>query len=93
VHRPLGRAPSRLNPFRKLPMRQRSLEEALDRLEQITRSLEGGDIELEQSLALYEEGIRLVRLAEETIRAAELRIERLNGDGSITPMVAPEEGV
>ena len=65
---------------------QKTLEEALDRLEQITRSLEGGEIELEQSLTLYEEGVRLVRLAEETIRGAELRIERLNADGSVGPV-------
>jgi exodeoxyribonuclease VII small subunit len=70
---------------------RRSLEEALDRLEQITRSLEGGEIELEESLSLYEEGIRLIRLAEETIRAAELRIERLNSDGSVTPLASPGE--
>ena len=63
-----------------------TLEEALDRLDQIARSLEGGEIELEQSLMLYEEGIRLVRLAEEAIRQAELQIERLNTDGSVAPM-------
>lgn len=68
-----------------------SLEEALDRLEQITRSLEAGEIELDESLSLYEEGIRLMRLAEESIRAAELRIERLNQDGSLTRVDAPAE--
>jgi exodeoxyribonuclease VII small subunit len=62
----------------------RSLEEALERLDEITRALEGGDIELDRSLALYEEGIRLVRLAEEAIRDAETRIEQLNEDGSVT---------
>jgi exodeoxyribonuclease VII small subunit len=68
---------------------QKTLEEALDRLEQITRSLEGGEIELEESLSLYEEGVRLVRLAEETIRSAELRIERLHSDGSVGPSGDP----
>jgi len=65
---------------------RKTLEEALDRLEQIARFLEGGDIELEQSLSLYEEGVRLVRFAEESIRDAEMRIERLNADGSTTPL-------
>ncbi len=69
-----------------------TLEQALDRLEQITRSLEAGDIELNESLALYEEGIRLVRLAEEAIRLAEMRIERLNADGSITSLGGADEG-
>jgi exodeoxyribonuclease VII small subunit len=64
------------------PVERESFEEALDRLEQITRALEGGDIELDQSLSLYEEGIRLLRLAEDVIRDAEMRIERLHEDGS-----------
>ena len=69
---------------------QETLEEALDRLEQITRSLEGEEIELNQALSLYEEGIRLVRLAEEAIRAAELRVARLNPDGSVEPIERSE---
>ncbi|MQA90065.1 MAG: exodeoxyribonuclease VII small subunit [Gemmatimonas sp.] len=71
---------------------QPTLEEALNRLEQITRSLEGGQVELDDSLALYEEGIRLLRLAEEAIRTAELRVERLNADGSLSQSRAFREG-
>jgi exodeoxyribonuclease VII small subunit len=69
-----------------------SLEAALARLDEITRSLESGEIELDRSLSLYEEGIGLVRLAEEAIREGEMRIERLNDDGSLTEMkrVAPQ---
>lgn len=70
---------------------RRTLEEALDRLEEITRSLEAGEIELEQSLALYEEGVRMVRLAEETVRTAELRIERLHPDGTASPIDLPPD--
>lgn len=73
-----------------MPEERRSLEEALDRLEQITRSLEGGEIELDQSLALYEEGIRLLRLAEEVIRDAEMRIEKLHEDGSTSKISVGE---
>jgi exodeoxyribonuclease VII small subunit len=69
-----------------------TLEEALQRLEQITRSLEAGEIELDESLSLYEEGIRLVRLAEEAVRSAEMRIERLNSDGSVSRMEGTSEG-
>jgi exodeoxyribonuclease VII small subunit len=68
-----------------------TLEEALERLDRIARSLESGEVELQESLELYEEGIRLVRLAEESLRAAELRVERLNADGSVTPL-EPESG-
>jgi exodeoxyribonuclease VII small subunit len=74
-----------------MPERQ-TLEEALERLEVITRSLEGGDIELDESLSLYEEGIRLIRFAEEASRVAELRIERLHGDGTVTRMKSSEAG-
>jgi exodeoxyribonuclease VII small subunit len=59
-----------------------TLEAALDRLEQITRALENGELELQESLELYEEGISLVRAAEAVIRDAELRIEALRDDGS-----------
>jgi exodeoxyribonuclease VII small subunit len=68
-----------------------TLEEALERLDRIARSLESGEVELQESLELYEEGIRLVRLAEESLRAAELRVERLNADGGVTPL-EPESG-
>jgi exodeoxyribonuclease VII small subunit len=68
-----------------------SLEEALERLDEITRSLEGGEIELEESLSLYEEGVRLVRLAEAAIRSAEMRIESLQSDGSLRPITGQEE--
>jgi hypothetical protein len=37
--------------------------------------------------------VRLVRLAEETIRAAELRIERLHADGSTSRIDPPEEAL
>lgn len=66
-----------------------TLEEALDRIEQITRSLEAGDTELEDSLALYEEGVRLIRRAEEAIRKAELRIEQLHANGTTSALSAP----
>lgn len=73
-----------------MPSERQSLEEALDRLEQITRSLEGGEIELDNALALYEEGIRLLRLAEGVIREAEVRIEKLHEDGSTSRISAGE---
>lgn len=64
----------------------KTLEQALDRIEQITRSLEGGEVELDRSLALYEEGVGLVRMAEKAIREAEIKIEQLHADGSVSPV-------
>ena len=71
----------------------KTLERALARLEEITISLEGGNSELDESLALYEEGIRLIRVAEDALRAAEMRIERIHEDGTIRPIEGGEPKV
>jgi exodeoxyribonuclease VII small subunit len=54
-----------------------SLEQALERLEAIVAGLERDDLELEQALRLFEEGIGHLRSAREILANAELRIERL----------------
>ena len=54
-----------------------SLEQRLDRLDEIVRSLEREDLELEQALKLFEEGIAHLRHAQELLTDADLRIERL----------------
>ena len=58
-----------------------SFEEALERLETIVEELEGGSLSLEQSLARYEEGMRLSRRLTQTLDQAEKRIERLVEEG------------
>lgn len=54
-----------------------SVEERLRRLDRIVAALDAEDVELEQSLALFEEGIRHVRAAERLLSSAELRVEEL----------------
>jgi len=54
-----------------------TLEERLARLDQIVASLDGGDVEIERGLALFEEGVRHVREAEALLSRAELRVEEL----------------
>ena len=54
-----------------------SFEHALERLETIVEELEGGSLSLEESLARYEEGVRLSRRLTQTLDQAEKRIERL----------------
>lgn len=54
-----------------------SLEARLARLDAIVSTLEGRDLELEEALRLFEEGVGHIRQAQEAIRVAELRIERL----------------
>ena len=52
-------------------------EEALKRLTAIVERLESGDLSLEQSLALFEEGTRLSRSSQAQLDAAEKRVEEL----------------
>lgn len=58
-----------------------SLERALGRLDEIADRLEAGDLELNEALGLYEEGVRLLRVADGALGAAEARIQRLRPDG------------
>jgi exodeoxyribonuclease VII small subunit len=52
-------------------------EASLERLTNIVVELENGELGLEESLALFEEGIRLARSAQERLDAAEKRVEEL----------------
>ena len=47
------------------------------RLEETVAKLEGGNLSLEESLALYEEGMKLAVQCQERLQGAELRITRL----------------
>lgn len=57
-----------------------SLEEALDDLEQIVEVLEEGKMSLEESLELYEKGMKLVGLCQSRLQNAQKRIECLTGE-------------
>ena len=56
-----------------------TLEERLRRLDEIVAALESDRVELDRGLALFEEGIRHIRAAEQLLSRAELRIEELVG--------------
>lgn len=53
------------------------LEARLQRLDQIVSALEREDLELDDALKLFEEGIGHLRAAQGVLNTAELRIERL----------------
>lgn len=55
-----------------------SFEEALKKLEQIVSQLEDDSITLEESVNLYEEGVKLSKFCSEILDDAELRIEQVN---------------
>lgn len=70
----------------------KTFEASLEALEQIVRDLEQGDLPLEKSLELFEQGIRLSRECQERLSQAERRIEILLRDNQGRPVTAPFEG-
>jgi len=66
----------------------RTFEASLEALEQIVRELERGDLSLERSLELFEQGIRLSRECQERLNQAERRIEVLLRDNQGRPVVS-----
>ena len=59
-----------------------SFEARLDELERIVRELERGDLPLEQSLSLFEAGMRLSADCKRQLEEAETRVEMLTKKGS-----------
>jgi exodeoxyribonuclease VII small subunit len=57
-----------------------SLAEDLKRLEEIVRQLERDDGDLDQSLALFEEGVARLRAARERLGQAEARVQKVLED-------------
>ncbi|MDQ1708603.1 MAG: exodeoxyribonuclease small subunit [Pyrinomonadaceae bacterium] len=69
----------------------KSFEASLEALEQIVHQLESGDLPLEKSLELFEDGIRLSRQCQERLNQAERRIEVLLRDNQGRPVVSAFE--
>jgi exodeoxyribonuclease VII small subunit len=63
-----------------------TFEQAYARLVEIVSQLESGELALEESVTLYEEGQRLARLCIEMLDSAELRIQQLGADGTLGPL-------
>jgi exodeoxyribonuclease VII small subunit len=66
----------------------KDFEGAIAELETIVKRLEEGDLALEQSLELYERGVRLSRYCHARLEEAERRIEVLADGGEISPAPA-----
>ncbi len=67
----------------------RTFEASLEALEQIVHQLEDGDLPLDKSLELFEQGIRLSRECQERLSQAERRIEILLRDNQGRPVATP----
>jgi exodeoxyribonuclease VII small subunit len=69
-----------------------SFEHAIKRLSEIVTKLEDGDLSLEDSLRLFEEGVKLSRLSQERLDNAQRKVEQLLGvDAEGRPRTAPFE--
>ncbi|MCI2283262.1 exodeoxyribonuclease VII small subunit [Colwellia sp. MSW7] len=54
-----------------------SFEESLNELDTIVQNLEQGDIDLEESMALFERGLTLSKLSQNKLQAAEQKVKIL----------------
>lgn len=70
-------------------------EEALKKLEGVVESMEADDLPLETLLAQYEEGARLVKVCQEKLAEAEIKIQQLEktaaGDLKLKPLDLGDE--
>ena len=71
-----------------------SFEEAISQLETIVRELESGQIKLDDAVNAYEKAVALKKLCSEKLKAAQLKIEKLeitpNEEIKTTEFVVPE---
>jgi exodeoxyribonuclease VII small subunit len=77
------------------PAKDPPFEEALQKLETVVEAMESDDLPLETLLAKYEEGARLVKICQEKLAEAELKIQRLEknaaGEIQLKPVDVAEE--
>lgn len=66
-------------------------EEAFAQLQDVVRQLESGQLTLDESLRLFEQGVRLAGLCSKRLDEAEQKIEKLL-DGTREPLAVQEEG-
>jgi exodeoxyribonuclease VII small subunit len=76
-------------------MAEKKFEEAMERLEQIVEGLESGNLSLEESLKIFEEGMNLVNFCSKKLEEAEQKVTILikesEGKYSQQPFEADEK--
>ena len=63
-----------------------TFEENMQRLEQIVRAMERGDVALEESLKLFQEGTELVRSCQKLLDEAQLQVKKIMTAPDGTPV-------
>jgi exodeoxyribonuclease VII small subunit len=74
-----------------VPVEQLSFELALKELEEIVGRLEQGQVDLEESIALYERGQALKAHCEKKLKAAEGRLEKIVAGAKGAESVEPAD--
>ena len=57
-----------------------TFEQAMDRLEEISDILSTGDVSIDESLKLYAEGTKLIKMCSEKIKDVSLKIEEIDSE-------------
>jgi exodeoxyribonuclease VII small subunit len=73
--------------------KDKKFEEALEELEKVVERLESGELSLEDSLAAFEEGVKLVRFCNQKLVEVEKKIELLVKDKEGKLQLKPLEDV
>jgi exodeoxyribonuclease VII small subunit len=73
------------------PAKHPPFEEALQKLEGIVEDMESDDLPLEALLAKYEEGAKLVKICQEKLAEAELKIQQLEKNAAGEMKLKPAE--
>lgn len=63
-----------------------TFEESMKRLDEIVKALEAGDVPLEESMKLFEEGTKLAAKCAELLDTAELKVSKLMAGPDGTPV-------
>lgn len=63
-----------------------TFEESMTRLDEIVKALEAGDVPLEESMKLFEEGTKLAAKCAELLDTAELKVSKLMAGPDGTPV-------
>lgn len=58
-------------------MAEKKFEDAMERLEEIVQSLESSDLSLDDSLAIFEEGVKLIGFCSKKLEEAEEKVNLL----------------
>ena len=64
-----------------------TFESSLEKLTQIVKRMESGELPLEEALKNFEEGVQLTRKCQEYLTSAEHRVQQLMNPGESTPQL------